>query len=115
MRASRDLSSLSPQYANLQFFADFSQYTLQKRRALNTITKLLRNHKIVYRWGYPARLTVTHEEATHVIDSLERGISLLKQWRILLESEEGDLPGREKWDGHPEWRLVTTKNSRSHK
>lgn len=70
-------------YATTLFNADLSQYILQKRKNLTTVTKVLRNHKIAYRWGYPMKLTVTKDNHTYSITSLEKGIVLLKEWDIL--------------------------------
>ncbi|XP_053561100.1 uncharacterized protein LOC128652185 [Bombina bombina] len=44
----------------LQFFQDLSQRTLQKRRELAPLTSLLRQKKILYRWGFPFHLYVLH-------------------------------------------------------
>lgn len=52
MSVSRQREQIPSPYNDLQFYADLSQYTLQKRRNLNTITAL-RNHKLSYKWGFP--------------------------------------------------------------
>lgn len=108
----RQKDQIPAQYQHLQFYADLSQYTLQKRKNLNTITKALRNHHITYRWGYPTKLTVTKDGRTHLVNSLEKGLSLLKEWKIIPEQEttSAKMPR----SVEPAWKTVTTKNAKSH-
>lgn len=109
MMVMRKKEHIPAQYQHLQFYADLSQYTLQKRKNLNTFTKVLRNHNITYRWGYPTKLSVTREGHTHVVNSLEKGLSLLEEWNILPAPE----PTTPK-PVDPVWKTVTTKNAKSH-
>lgn len=102
------------QYQNLQFYADLSQYTLQKRKNLNTITKVLRNHKIIYRWGYPTKLSIVKEGHTHIVESLEKGLSLLEEWKIFPERTENQNSARPARQIEPDWKKVTNKNTKSH-
>lgn len=76
------------QYSAIQVFVDLSQYTMQKRKALLPVTKALRNHSMVYRWEYPAKLTITKDGETSVISSLEEGLALLRKWDILPDHPE---------------------------
>lgn len=87
MLTMRKKDQIPAQYQHLQFYADLSQYTLQKRKNLNTITKEPRNHNIMYRWGYPTKLSITRDGRTHVVNSLEKGLSLLEEWKIIPEQE----------------------------
>lgn len=48
-------------FSNIQLYAELSQYTMQKRKSLLPVTKALCNHSNVYRWGYPTKLTITHD------------------------------------------------------
>ena len=97
-------------YANLQFYADLSQFTLQLRKNLNTITKALRNHNIVYKWGFPAKLMVTKDGAPHVITSPSKGFKLLQKWKILPE----DSPPTDSLNTlgrvSPDWKQVSMKH-----
>lgn len=102
------------QYQSLQFFTDLLQYTLQKRRNLNTVTKALRNHKIAYKWGYPTKLTVTRKNHTYTITTLERGVALLKVWDILPEPEAVSPTTSTPWQVDRPWKEVTAKNAKSH-
>lgn len=85
MSVMRLKEQIPAQYVNYQLYADLSQYMLQKHKNLNTITKGLRNHRVIYRWGYSTKITFTKEGATYVVDSVEKGLSLLKAWNILLD------------------------------
>lgn len=112
MLSMRKKDQISAQYQHLQFYADLSQYTLQKRKNLNTITKVLRNHNIMYRWGYPTKLSITRDGRTHVVNSLEKGLSLLEEWKIIPEQEPGTT--RSPRSVEPEWKTVTSRNAKSH-
>lgn len=114
MQYMRKQEQLPPTYQNLQFFADLSQYTLLKRKNLNTVAKVLRNHKIPYRWGYPTKITVTRENRTYVISSLDKGLAILREWDIRLESDEVNPTTSTPHQIDGEWKEVTAKNAKSH-
>lgn len=48
MLAFRKNAQPPEQYTTIQVFADLSQFTMQKRKSLITVTKALHNHNIVY-------------------------------------------------------------------
>lgn len=79
----RILNPLPTPYSEL--FADLSQYTLQMRRQLKTVTKALNNHKLIYKWRHPATILVTHNGASHAISTTEGGMKLLHSWGIIPE------------------------------
>lgn len=110
MRKQDQIPSL---YQSLQFFADLSQYTLQKRKRLNTVTKELRNHKIAYRWGYTTKITITKENHTYAVTSLEKGIALLKEWGILLDPDGENPTTSTPRQIERELNTETTKNAHS--
>lgn len=113
MMTMRKKEQIPAQYSKINFYANLSQYTLKKHKNLNLITKVLRNHKIVYRWGYTTKITITKEGSTYVIESLERSIFL--SWNILPDAScnSPSSSGGTKRMG-PEWWLVTAKNSQKH-
>lgn len=78
MRYSRQNAALPDPYAGIAIYADLSQATLAARNNLIPITKILRNHKILYKWGFPAKLSVTLNNTHHTISSLEKGLELLR-------------------------------------
>ena len=114
MAASRQVEGIPTQYANLQFYADLSQHTLQKRRNLATVTKALRNHKLTYKWGFPTKLIVTKDDREYVMDSLEKGMSMLQAWGIVPDLQPPPRQRANKGDQDQEWRTVDRKNARSH-
>lgn len=115
MQTMRKQENVPSRFQKLQFYADLSQHTLQKRRNLNTITKVLRNHNIPYRWGYPTKISIIKQDKTFVVDSLDKGISLLKEWNILPNPEDEGSPTTNRRSPNPDWKTVTYKNAKSHK
>lgn len=122
LSAFRQRNDLPPQAANLQVLPDLSQFTLQRRRNLSSITKALRNHKIIYRWKYPAKLEISHNGSKHFLSSLEEGIRLLRSWSILPEVQDGHGPAapppppthlRQEW--HVSYKKGSTKSKGSGK
>lgn len=79
------------------FFADLTQYTLQRRRNLATVTIVLRNHNIVYRWNYPAKLQITKWNDSFIISTMDEGLRLLREWEIItpLTLTSNDFPQHE--------------------
>lgn len=82
LMASQRPENNHPQYAELQLLPDLSRHTLQQCRNLVTITKALRNHKVLHKWKCPAKLSVTQNGSTTLILTLEEGIAALREWGI---------------------------------
>lgn len=115
MPAMRKRNNVPSQYHDLQFYPTLSQHTLQRRRSLNSLTKALRNHNISYRWGFPTKLIITKQNREFTVDSLDKGISLLREWEILLELDENITPAASKHASTSDWKKVTQRNAKSHK
>lgn len=115
MTAFRQASDLPAEYTRLQILPDVSRFTLQKRKNLATITKALRNHKILHMWKHPASLPITYNGATTTITSLEEGVNLLKKWGIL--PPPADLSPRTPTPLpiNDEWQVVSRKRSEKKK
>lgn len=111
LQASRKQENIPQQYANIRLLPDLSRHTLQRRRNLITITKALRNHKILHKWKYPATLSITHNGVTISINTLEEGLSALKRWNIIL-----DQPMHQAHPAEPpllqnDWQVVSYRKS----
>lgn len=52
-------------------------------KKLQSVGKLLRNHCIEYRWGFPAKLLITKEYNSFTVSSVEEGLHLAKKWSLL--------------------------------
>lgn len=81
-------------YTEIQFFPDLSKYTLQMRRQMNPITKCLQNHKIPYKWRYPATILLVRNGQNHTIGNLDKGLKLLHSWGIIPELPKETPPDR---------------------
>lgn len=92
MQFARRNSPLPDPYTHIQLYTDLSQHTILARKKLHTIAKLLRNHQITYKWGFPAILSV------------EEGLKLAKRWGLLPESDNSPSPGRSPQRMDPEWQ-----------
>lgn len=96
-------------YPAIQVFTELSQYTMQKHKSLISVTKALQNHNIVYRWGYPTKLTITCEGKSSVITSLQEGLALLCSWDILPEQNSKGSTSTSRLDTQNEWQVVSHK------
>lgn len=67
LQLTRQTNPLPDPYAGIKLFADLSQHTLMARRQLVSVTKMLQNHKILYRWGPPAKLVINRGNKQHII------------------------------------------------
>lgn len=78
---------------------------------LATVTKALRNHKIMYRWKYPATLSVTHNGRYVSLTTVEEGMQALRQWGILPEPPLNELHRNRPDTQLPDWQVVFRKRS----
>lgn len=78
MQTARRLQQLPEPYHGLKLFADLSQFTIRARQRLTPITTALRQHNVLYRWGFPTKLIVTRNGVTHIINTLEDGSKALQ-------------------------------------
>lgn len=99
-------SQLPEQYPRLQLYADLSQYTLQKRKSLLPITKALRNH-ITYRWGYPVKLIITHNDASSMKTTLNKGLALLRSRDSLPEQDPASWSSPTRINTQEDWQTVS--------
>lgn len=67
VRYARQHPALPDPFAGITLYADLSQATLTARHNLVPITKILRNHKILFKWGFPAKLLVDMHNESHAI------------------------------------------------
>lgn len=95
----------------IQLLPDLSRHTLQQCRNLATITKALRNHKILHKWSYPAKLYVTHNGVSTLISTLEEGIAALCQWGVLPEPTVHKTPHPQPSPLQEDWQVVSRKRS----
>ncbi|CAH2304902.1 Hypothetical predicted protein [Pelobates cultripes] len=81
MRASRT-PGMPNEYSSIKIFADLSADTLQFRKSMAPITSTLREHNLNYRWGFPAKLLISHQGAIHAIMTLQQGAQKLGDWGL---------------------------------
>lgn len=70
---------------------------MQKLKTLLSITKALQNHNIMYRWGYPTKLTVMKDGTSSVISSLDEGLKLPCSWDIIPEQGPSSQSSSSAW------------------
>ena len=96
MHFARHHAPLPDPYAGIILYSDLSQATILARKNLNPITKILRNHKLIYRWGFPTKLSVEKDNMSHTIHTLEDGLKILKKWNLLPNDESTPIDGTTK-------------------
>lgn len=92
MRYARQHPALPDPFTGIALYADLSQATLTARHNLVPITKILRDHKILYKWGFPAKLLVDMYNESLSINSMEKGMELLRKWHLLPENRDPASP-----------------------
>lgn len=105
----RKTHQLPEKCAHVQLFADLSQFTMQKRKSLLHVTKALCNHNIPYHWGYPVKITVTHDGKNMVVTDLEDGLKLLRSLDILPDQPSAALSPPARIEQQYEWQTVKNK------
>lgn len=87
MQYARRNSPLPDPLTGIVLYADLSQATILARKNLNSITKILRNHSMIYRSGFPTKILVEHKGTSYSINNLEQGLKILRSWGILPKDE----------------------------
>ncbi|CAH2281724.1 Hypothetical predicted protein [Pelobates cultripes] len=67
MRAARSRPDLRYMDAPVSLYQDLSQTTLDARRALRPLTRLLQERRIPYKWGFPFSLQARVDNLWHVL------------------------------------------------
>lgn len=95
MQYVRHHTPLPDPYAGIILYSDLSQATVLAWKNLKFITKILCNHKIFYRWGFPTKLIIERNKLSYSIYTIEEGLKTLKSW-VLLPNKE-NIFSRKKW------------------
>uniref|UniRef100_A0A8C5QC41 Uncharacterized protein n=1 Tax=Leptobrachium leishanense TaxID=445787 RepID=A0A8C5QC41_9ANUR len=110
MAAMRKAPGLPEIYAGISFFLVLSAATMQRRREFLPVTKVLRNHHIPYRWGFPLKLLVTYRGTMSVFHSCQEGVSVLQVWDLMGEmTPPHRAPPLSPSKDSPEWHRVNTE------
>lgn len=83
MQYSRQHPALLDLFTGFALYADLSQATLTARHNLVPNTIILHNHKILYKWGFPAKLLVEMHNESHSITQLEKDMEIVQKWCLL--------------------------------
>lgn len=79
LNSTRNKTSITYKGEKLQIFSDLSPITLAKRRSLRPVTLHLQKHCIIYRWGFPFKLTVTKDGVQHHMRDLQEAEAFLSK------------------------------------
>lgn len=103
-------------YGQLAIYSAMAQ-----KRDLAPITKILQQHSIPYKWGFPIKLffftrekfpiklTITYQGKTTTILHLKQGLKRLHNWGLIPTPESGAPTQRAAKFVHGDWRAVTNK------
>lgn len=83
MAAAKQNPVVPDDFTCISLYTDISQQTAMNRKKLATLTKILQNNSVAYRWGFPTKLLVTWNGKMFPIHSVDKGIQLFKQWQLL--------------------------------
>lgn len=78
MQTARKMEQLPEPFHKVKLFTDLSQHTIRARQRLAPITSVLRQHRILYRWGFPTKLIISRNGSNLIINSLEDGPPVFK-------------------------------------
>ncbi|OCT65781.1 hypothetical protein XELAEV_18042027mg [Xenopus laevis] len=83
LRAARERGSLDFRDHSYQLYPDLSPTTLQKRRTMQPVTKILQHHKVRYRWAFPFRLAFAFNNRSYSMDTPEEGLATLAKLQLV--------------------------------
>ncbi|CAH2222767.1 Hypothetical predicted protein [Pelobates cultripes] len=93
-------------------FADLSAATVARRREFAGITKVLRDHKVIHRWGYPTKLLIWREGKMQAIMEPCKGNETLMTLGLMKpEDHIQQVPASPK-KIQKEWMLASSKKSK---
>lgn len=84
MLEARQQGNISVMEHPVQIFADISQSTIQKRRALKPLLSHLINRRIKFRWSFPFRLAFSYKGRSHSFNTFQSGEALLQELGLIL-------------------------------
>lgn len=90
MQFAHQHSPLPDPYAGILLYSDLPQATILAWKNLNSITKILLNHHIIYKWEFPTELLIDWNNTTYSISTLDDGLKILKSW-VLLPNSDGNI------------------------
>lgn len=79
MQVTRKTNLLSDPYAHI---------TVLARKQIVYITKILRNHEVIYSWGYPTKLIIIKEGVSYMISTVTEALCLAKKCFFLPTDEQ---------------------------
>lgn len=88
MYFSRKHKSLPEPYSGILLYIDLSQATIQAYKNLLTITKILRNNNILYKWKFLTKLSFEMNNKTWLVSTLAEGLELIKSCGLLLPDDK---------------------------
>ncbi|CAH2252057.1 Hypothetical predicted protein [Pelobates cultripes] len=96
LRAHRTKKDLPTQFKDILLFMDLSAETLRRRRSFKAVADTLRQNRVPYRWGYPAKLLITKGGKIIPAATPTEGLNLLKQWVLSHNTQPNPrIPGKQ--------------------
>lgn len=83
LRALRSNPQLPERFQHLSIYPDLSAATMLRRKEFSVYTKILRDHNIQYRWGFPVKLIVYKDGASVVCQDPAAVKDVLHRWNLL--------------------------------
>lgn len=77
--ATHNQSRIELKKSKIQIFSDLSPITLARRRNLRPLTLHLQFHKVMYRWGFPFRLSASRDGIQYSLRDLQESDTFLRR------------------------------------
>lgn len=82
LRALCRLPDLPAKFSQLSIYSDLSAATMLRRKEFSPYTKILRDHNIQYRWGFPVKVIIYKNGTPYVCSEPAAMKNVLQQWRL---------------------------------
>uniref|UniRef100_A0A803KD14 L1 transposable element RRM domain-containing protein n=2 Tax=Xenopus tropicalis TaxID=8364 RepID=A0A803KD14_XENTR len=112
LQAARQKDRLEYQGTLFQIYTDLAPITLQKRKALAPITKILQQHRIRYRWLFPVKLAFLYNSHPQQISTVQAGLELLSKLGLHTPSNESPRQPPKSRRIDPIWERVQGSQNR---
>lgn len=83
LRDIKAVANLPDRFQQISIYPDLSAATMMRRKEFAPFTKVLRDHDIRYRWGFPVKLIIYKDGNTSICQTPAALKDCLSQWNLL--------------------------------
>ncbi|XP_075692863.1 3-galactosyl-N-acetylglucosaminide 4-alpha-L-fucosyltransferase FUT3-like [Rhinoderma darwinii] len=92
MQAARNPVDLPKRFQVVLVFTDLSAATLARRREFQEVAKILKTHRIPYKWVFPVKMVISKDGRKLIATSPGKVMQLIQEWRLTQNTSSSSSP-----------------------